>query len=58
LLFNKNVVVEPVLIMEWILNRLVFILRGNANNNGKMVGASASKMVKIRCNEDIRRRFY
>ncbi len=56
-LFNKNVVVDLVLIMEWIFSCLVFILGGNANYDGKMVGASASKMARARCNEGIRGRF-
>ncbi len=43
--------------MEWIFSCLVFILRGNANYDGKMVGASASKMARARCNEGIRGRF-
>ncbi len=43
LLFNKNVIVDLVLIMEWIFSCLVFILGGNANYDGKMVGANASK---------------
>jgi hypothetical protein len=29
--------------MEWIFSCLVFILGGNANYDGKMVGANASK---------------
>jgi hypothetical protein len=32
--------------MEWIFSRLVFILGGNANYDGQMVSASASKIGK------------
>jgi hypothetical protein len=41
LLFNKNVIVELVLAMEWIFSRLVFILGGNVDHDGRMVGAGA-----------------
>jgi hypothetical protein len=56
LLFNKSGVAELVLVMERIFNRLVFILGGNEDHNGRMVGASASKMARARCNVEIRRR--
>jgi hypothetical protein len=54
LLFNKNGVVELVLAMEWTFSRLVFILGGNVDHDGKIVGASASKMARTRCNAKIR----
>ncbi len=53
MLFNKNGIVELVLMMEWIFSCLVFILGGNVDHNGKMVSASASKMARIRCNVEI-----
>jgi hypothetical protein len=56
LLFNKNIIVELVLAMEWIFSRLVFILGGNADHDGRMVGAGASKMARARCNAKIRGR--
>ncbi len=40
--------------MEWILNLLVFILGGNVDHDGIMVGAGASKMAKAGCNAEIR----
>jgi hypothetical protein len=43
--------------MEWIFSYLAFILGGNANYDGKMVGVNASKMARARCNEGIRGRF-
>jgi hypothetical protein len=53
LLFNKNGIAELVLMMEWIFSRLVFLLGGNVDHDGRMVGASASKMARIRCNVEI-----
>jgi hypothetical protein len=40
--------------MEWILSLLVFILGGNVDHDGRMVGASASKMARVGCNAEIR----
>jgi hypothetical protein len=40
--------------MEWTFSCLVFILGGNANHDGKMVGAGASKMARAKCNVKIR----
>ncbi len=54
MLFNKNGIVELVLMMEWILSLLVFILGGNVDHDGRMVGASASKMARVGCNAEIR----
>jgi len=34
----------------------VFILGGNADHDGKMVGVGASKMARARCNAKIRGR--
>jgi hypothetical protein len=42
--------------MEWTFSCLVFIIGGNADHDGKMVGASASKMARARCNAKIRGR--
>jgi len=39
--------------MEWIFSRLVFILGGNVDRDGRMVGANASKMARIKCNVEI-----
>ncbi len=55
MLFDKNGVAELVLAMEWTFNHL-FILGGNADHDGKMVGAGASKMARARCNAKIRGR--
>jgi hypothetical protein len=56
LLFNKIIVVEVVLAMEWTFSCLVFIFGGNADHNGRMVGVGASKMARARCNVEIRGR--
>jgi hypothetical protein len=56
LLFNKNSVAELVLTMEQIFNHLVFILGGNEDHNGRMVGARDSKVARARCNAEIRGR--
>jgi hypothetical protein len=40
--------------MEWILSHLVFILRRNVDHDGRMAGASASKMARVGCNGEIR----
>jgi hypothetical protein len=56
LLFNKNGVAKLVLTMEWTFSRLVFILGGNADHDGKMVGVGASKMARARYNAKIGRR--
>ncbi len=53
MLFNKNGVAELVLAMEWTFSHLVFILGGNADHDGKMVGVGASKMARARCNVKI-----
>jgi hypothetical protein len=42
--------------MEWTFSRLVFIIEGNANHDGKIVGAGASKMARTRCNAKIKGR--
>jgi len=39
--------------MEWVFSHLVFILGGNVDHDGRMVGASASKMARARCNVEI-----
>lgn len=54
MLFNKNGIIELVLTMEWILSHLVFILRRNVDHDGRMAGASASKMARVGCNGEIR----
>jgi hypothetical protein len=36
--------------MEWIPYRLVFVLGENVDDDGRMVGARASKMARTRCN--------
>jgi hypothetical protein len=54
--FNKNDVAELVLAMEWIFSLLVFILGGNADHNGRMVGVGASKMTRAKCNVEIKGR--
>ena len=56
MLFNKNGIIELVLTMEWILSHLVFILTRNVDHDGRMAGASASKMARARCNVKIRGR--
>ncbi len=43
LLFNKNNVAKLVLTMGQIFNHLVFILGGNEDHDGIMVGAGAQK---------------
>jgi hypothetical protein len=42
--------------MEWTFSHLLFILGGNEDHNGRMVGAGASKMARARCNAEIRGR--
>jgi hypothetical protein len=56
LLLNKNGITELVLAMQWTFSCLVFILGGNADHNGKMVGVGASTMARARCNAKIRGR--
>jgi hypothetical protein len=56
LLFNKIVIVELVLAMEWTFSHLVFVLGGNADHDERMVGVGASKMARARCNVEIRGR--
>jgi hypothetical protein len=42
--------------MEWTFNCLVFILGGNVDHDGKMVGVGTSKMARARFNVKIRGR--
>jgi len=58
LLFNKNNVAKLVLTMGQIFNRLVFILGGNEDHDGIMVGAGASKMARVGCNARDKKRPY
>jgi len=44
--------------MGQIFNRLVFILGGNEDHDGIMVGAGASKMARVGCNARDKKRPY